>query len=117
MLVGIVAVLTALVVVLLWLMNRKDEDLRKKNDVIIYEVRRNQSLIDKAVASGHQPRRPALTVRKEKPHIFSNNPIESKQHDERKEIFICEHVGPPRTDVRSRHDDCNEPLGTGGRSC
>ena len=52
MLVGIVAVLTALVFVLLWLMHRKDEDLRKKNDVIIYEVRRNQSLIDKAVAQG-----------------------------------------------------------------
>lgn len=52
MLVGIVAVLTALVVVLLWLMHRKDEDLRQKNDVIIYEVRRNQSLIDKAVAQG-----------------------------------------------------------------
>lgn len=52
MLFGIVAVLTALVVVLLWLMHRKDEDLRKKNDVIIYEVRRNQSLIDKAVAQG-----------------------------------------------------------------
>ena len=52
MLVGIVAVLTALVVVLLWLMHRKDEDLRQKNDVIIHEVRRNQSLIDKAVAQG-----------------------------------------------------------------
>ncbi len=52
MLVGIVAVLTALVFFLLWLMHRKDEDLRKKNDVIIYEVRRNQSLIDKAVAQG-----------------------------------------------------------------
>lgn len=52
MLVGIVAVLTALVVVLLWLMHRKDENLRKKNDVIIHEVRRNQSLIDKAVAKG-----------------------------------------------------------------
>lgn len=52
MLVGIVAVLTALVVVLLWLMHRKDENLRKKNDVIIHEVRRNQSLIDKAVAQG-----------------------------------------------------------------
>lgn len=52
MLVGIVAVLTALVVVLLWQNHRKDEDLRKKNDVIIYEVRRNQSLIDKAVAQG-----------------------------------------------------------------
>jgi hypothetical protein len=52
MLVGIVAVLTAQVFVLLWLMHRKDEDLRKKNDVIIYEVRRNQSLIDKAVAQG-----------------------------------------------------------------
>jgi FtsZ-interacting cell division protein ZipA len=52
MLVGIVAVLTALVVVLLWQNHRKDEDLRKKNDVIIHEVRRNQSLIDKAVAQG-----------------------------------------------------------------
>ena len=52
MLVGIVAVLTALVVVLLWLMHRKDEDLRKKNDVIIHEVRRNQTIIDKAVAHG-----------------------------------------------------------------
>ena len=52
MLVGIVAVLTALVVVLLWQNHRKDEDLRQKNDVIIYEVRRNQSLIDKAVAQG-----------------------------------------------------------------
>ena len=52
MLVGIVAVQTALVVVLLWLMHRKDEDLRQKNDVIIHEVRRNQSLIDKAVAQG-----------------------------------------------------------------
>ena len=52
MLVGIVAVLTAVVVVLLWLMYRKDEDLRAKNDVIIHEVRRNQSLIDKAVGQG-----------------------------------------------------------------
>ena len=52
MLVGIVAVLTALVVVLLWQNHRKDEDLRQKNDVIIHEVRRNQSLIDKAVAQG-----------------------------------------------------------------
>ena len=38
MLVGIVAVLTALVVVLLWQNHRKDEDLRQKNDVIIHEV-------------------------------------------------------------------------------
>ena len=52
MLVGIVAVLTALVVVLLWLMHRKDEDLRAKNDVIIHEVRRNQNIIDKAVGQG-----------------------------------------------------------------
>lgn len=52
MLVGIVAVLTALVVVLLWQNHRKDEDLRQKNDVIIHEVRRNQSLIDKAVGQG-----------------------------------------------------------------
>ncbi len=52
MLVGIVAVLTAVVIVLLWLMHRKDEDLRAKNDVIIHEVRRNQTIIDKAVAHG-----------------------------------------------------------------
>ncbi len=52
MLVGIVAVLTAFVIVLLWLMHRKDEDLRAKNDVIIHEVRRNQTIIDKAVAHG-----------------------------------------------------------------
>ena len=51
-LVGIVAVLTAVVIVLLWLMHRKDEDLRAKNDVIIHEVRRNQTIIDKAVAHG-----------------------------------------------------------------
>lgn len=52
MLVGIVAVLTALVVVLLWQNHRKDEDLRAKNDVIIHEVRRNQTIIDKAVGQG-----------------------------------------------------------------
>ena len=52
MLVGIVAVLTAVVIVLLWLMHRKDEDLRAKNNVIIHEVRRNQTIIDKAVAHG-----------------------------------------------------------------
>ena len=52
MLVGIVAVLTAVVIVLLWLMHRKDEGLRAKNDVIIHEVRRNQTIIDKAVAHG-----------------------------------------------------------------
>ena len=52
MLVGIVAVLTAVVIVLLWLMHRKDEVLRAKNDVIIHEVRRNQTIIDKAVAHG-----------------------------------------------------------------
>ena len=52
MLVGIVAVLTAVVVVLLWLMHRKDEDIKLKNDVIIHEVRRNQAIIDKAVQQG-----------------------------------------------------------------
>ncbi len=52
MLVCIIAVLTAVVVVLLWQMHRKDEDLRAKNDVIIHEVRRNQTLIDKAVGQG-----------------------------------------------------------------
>ena len=52
MLVGIVALLTAIVVVLLWLMHRKDEDLKQKNDVIIREVRRNQNIIDKAVGQG-----------------------------------------------------------------
>ena len=52
MLVGIVAVLTVVVVVLLWLMHRKDEDIKQKNDVIVREVRRNQSIIDKAVQNG-----------------------------------------------------------------
>ena len=52
MLVGIIAVLTAVIVVLLWLMHRKDEDIKQKNDVIIREVRRNQTLIDKAVGQG-----------------------------------------------------------------
>ena len=52
MLVGIVAVLTTVVVVLLWLMHRKDEDIKLKNDVIIHEVRRNQAIIDKAVQQG-----------------------------------------------------------------
>ena len=52
MLVCIIAVLTAVVVVLLWQMHRKDEDLRAKNDVIIHEVRRNQTLLDKAVGQG-----------------------------------------------------------------
>ena len=52
MLVGIVALLTAIVVVLLWLMHCKDEDIKQKNDVIIREVRRNQNIIDKAVGQG-----------------------------------------------------------------
>jgi len=52
MLIGIVAVLMAVVVVLLWLIHRKDEDIKLKNDVIIHEVRRNQTLIDKAVQNG-----------------------------------------------------------------
>ena len=51
-LVVIIAVLTAVIVVLLWLMHHKDEDLKQKNDVIIHEVRRNQSIIDKAVSHG-----------------------------------------------------------------
>lgn len=52
MLIGIVAVLTAVIVILLWLMHRKDEDIKHKNDIIIHEVRRNQTLIDKAVQNG-----------------------------------------------------------------
>ena len=52
MLVGIVAVLTAVIVILLWLMHRKDEDIKLKNDVIIHEIRRNQALIEKAVQNG-----------------------------------------------------------------
>ena len=51
-LVIIIAVLTAVIIVLLWLMHRKDEDIKQKNDVIIREVRRNQTLIDKAVGQG-----------------------------------------------------------------
>ena len=52
MLIGIVAVLTAVIVILLWLMHRKDEDIKLKNDVIIHEIRRNQALIEKAVQNG-----------------------------------------------------------------
>ena len=37
MLVGIVAVLMMLVIVLLWLMHRKDEEIKLKIDVIINE--------------------------------------------------------------------------------
>ena len=34
------------------LMHRKDEDIKKKNDVIVREVRRNQMLIDYGVSQG-----------------------------------------------------------------
>ena len=47
-----VVVLAFIVVFLLWLMHRKDEDLKKKNDVIVREVRRNQTLIDYGVSQG-----------------------------------------------------------------
>ncbi len=47
-----IAVLVMLVVFLVWHMSRKDSELHEKDQVIIREVRRNQTLIDRAVQHG-----------------------------------------------------------------
>ena len=52
LLTGIIAVLVALVVFLVWRMARKDDELRLKNRVIVDEVERNRRLIDRAVKLG-----------------------------------------------------------------
>ena len=52
LLTGIIAVLVALVVFLVWRMARKDDELRLKNRVLVDEVERNRRLIDRAVSLG-----------------------------------------------------------------
>lgn len=52
LLVCIILVLLAFVSFLMWRIARKNDELRQKNDVIVREVRRNQTIIDKAVQHG-----------------------------------------------------------------
>ncbi|MBR5036623.1 MAG: hypothetical protein IKX69_05500 [Prevotella sp.] len=52
LLVAIVAVLVLLVTFLVWRMSRKNDELRKKDDIIVREVRRNQAIIERAVQQG-----------------------------------------------------------------
>jgi basic membrane protein A len=52
LLTGIIAVLVAIIVFLVWRMARKDDELRLKNRVIVDEVERNRRLIDRAVSLG-----------------------------------------------------------------
>ena len=52
LLTGIIAVLVALVVFLVWRMARKDDELRLKNRVIVDEVERRHRVIDRAVKLG-----------------------------------------------------------------
>jgi len=52
LLIGIIVMLTCIVGFLAWLYHRKNEEIEKKNDVIVREVRRNQQLIDRAVQHG-----------------------------------------------------------------
>ena len=52
LLIGIIMMLVCVVVFLMWRMTLKNDELRQKNDVIVREVRRNQTLIDRAVQHG-----------------------------------------------------------------
>lgn len=52
LLTGIIAVLVAIVVFLVWRMARKDDELRLKNRVIVDEVERRHRVIDRAVSLG-----------------------------------------------------------------
>lgn len=52
LLIGIIVMLVGIVVFLMWRMVLKNDELRQKNDVIVREVRRNQTLIDRAVQHG-----------------------------------------------------------------
>ena len=45
-------VLAIVVCLLILYLFRKGDELKEKNDVIVREIRRNQSLIDKAVQNG-----------------------------------------------------------------
>lgn len=52
LLTGIIAMLVALVCFLVWRMARKNDELRHKNKVIVQELERNQTLIERAVSHG-----------------------------------------------------------------
>ena len=51
-LVSTVAVLAVVVALLVWRLFHKNDELKAKNEVIIRELRRNQTLIDRAVSLG-----------------------------------------------------------------
>lgn len=51
-LVSTVAVLAVVVALLVWRLFHKYDELKAKNEVIIRELRRNQTLIDRAVSLG-----------------------------------------------------------------
>ena len=52
MLTGIIALLVVLVGFLVWRMARKNDELKKKNEVIVSEVERRHRIIDRAVSLG-----------------------------------------------------------------
>ena len=52
LLVAIVAVLVLIVAFLVWRMSCKNDELQKKDDIIVREVRRNQAIIERAVQQG-----------------------------------------------------------------
>ena len=52
LLIGIITLLLGIIIFQGWLMARKNDEIEKKNDVIVREVRRNQTLIDRAVQHG-----------------------------------------------------------------
>ena len=52
LLIGIITLLLGIIIFQGWLMLRKNDEIEKKNDVIVREVRRNQTLIDRAVQHG-----------------------------------------------------------------
>lgn len=52
LLTGIIAVLVALVGYLCWRMARKNDELKRKNEVIIREIYHSQNIIERAVRHG-----------------------------------------------------------------
>ena len=52
LLTGIIAVLVLIVGFLVWRMARKNDELKKKNEVIVHEVERCHRIIDRAVSLG-----------------------------------------------------------------
>ena len=52
LLTGIIAALVVLVGFLVWRMARKNDELKKKNEVIVHEVEHRHRIIDRAVSLG-----------------------------------------------------------------